>query len=256
MKKPFLLLLALVLPAPGAGQAILNVEALQGAEDEAFHAEVSGRLRLDSGNTDLFQIGGDVGLGILGDRHWIRGFGGMERLERKGKDILNNRYVHLRYNYRFSEELRTFQFFQVQANENLFLDRRWLLGTGLRYRLVGGDEARLEVGSGFMWEAERLNPEKLTGEEDPETETVRMANLLVGSGPIGERHRWVTVVYYQPTVEDFGDYRLSGELGLEMEVVASLDLNVTFTWRHDNRAPVGLEEDDLGFRTGFTYHIR
>ena len=40
MKKKLLLLLALAIPSPGAGQAILNVEALQRGEDEAVHAEI------------------------------------------------------------------------------------------------------------------------------------------------------------------------------------------------------------------------
>jgi len=238
------------------GQAILNVEALQADESEKVHAEVSGRLRWASGNTDLFQIGGDLGVGWLGERHWIRGYAGLELLEKNENNILDNRYLHVRYNYRFSDRFRTFHFFQAQANENLFLNRRWLLGTGLRYRLVGGAETRLEVGTGLMFEAERLDEEKLDPEEEANTEAFRMANLVVGSGPIGEGNRWVTVLYYQPNLEGFGDYRLSGECGLAVNLVSSLDLDVTLTWRHDSRAPSGLDEDDVGLRTGFTYHIR
>jgi hypothetical protein len=256
MKRRLIFFLILASPSTGGAQAILNVEALQADGAEALHAELSGMLRLASGNTDLFQVGGNLGLGILGNRHWIRGYAGMERLERTGKDILNNRYLHIRYNYRFSDKLRTFHFFQLQSNENLFLDQRCLLGSGLRYRVLGGTGSRLEVGSGLMWEAERLNEEKLPGPEEPETETVRMSNLLVGSGPMGEGNRWVTVVYYQPNVKELQDYRLTGEVGLNIEVIETLDLTLTLTWRHDSRAPVGLEEDDAGLRTGFTYHIR
>jgi hypothetical protein len=107
-----------------------------------------------------------------------------------------------------------------------------------------------------MLEAERLNDEKLGLQEDPETETVRMTNLVVGSGSLGEGSRWVTVVYYQPNLEGFEDYRLSGEVGLGIEIIASLQLDVALTWRHDSRAPADLEENDLGLRTGFTYRIR
>ena len=256
MTKRILLLLALACPTPGVGQAILNVEALRGSEEELIHAEVSGRLRWASGNTELLQVGGDLGLGYLGERHWLLGYAGMERLERKGKDILNNRYMHVRYNYIFAERLRTFHFFQLQANENLFLDRRLLLGSGLRLRVLGRAGNRLEVGSGLMYEAERLNEGKLVPGEDPETEVVRVANLIVGSGPLGEGAHWVTVVYYQPNVERFEDYRFFGEFGLKVQLVSSLQLDVSLTWRHDHRAPEGLEEDDLGIRTGFTYHIR
>ena len=66
----------------------------------------------------------------------------------------------------------------------------------------------------------------------------------------------MTLVYYQPEVGHFGDYRLSGEAGLDIELLSSLDLDLALTWRHDSRAPAGLEQDDVGLRTGFTYRIR
>ncbi len=256
MMRRLILLLTLALPSPGTGQAILNVEGLQGEEVEGVHGELSGRIRFVSGNTDLFQVGGALGVGFLSEHHWLRLYGGMERLEKKGKAILDNQYLHLRYNYRISERFRTFHFFQLQANENLLLDQRRLFGSGVRYRVIGGVRNRLEVGSGFMLEAERLNGERLGPGEESDTETVRMSNLMVGSGSLGEGRRWVIVVYYQPSVEGFEDYRLSGEVGLGVELIASLQLDVTLTWRHDSRAPADLEEDDLGLRTGFTYLIR
>jgi hypothetical protein len=107
-----------------------------------------------------------------------------------------------------------------------------------------------------MLESERLNDGKLGPEEDPDSETVRMTNLVVGSGSLGEGSKWVTVVYYQPNVKGFEDYRLSGEVGLGVEIIASLQLDVVLTWRHDSRAPAELEKNDLGLRTGFTYRIR
>jgi hypothetical protein len=114
----------------------------------------------------------------------------------------------------------------------------------------------LDLGTGLMFEADRLNEAKLGPEDDADKETVRMANLLVGSGPLGDRNRWVSVVYYQPDVTSFGDYRLSGEVALEFELIGALDLDVTLTWRHDSRAPSELEDDDVSFQTGFTYRFR
>ena len=254
--KRIILLMVLALPSPGKGQAILNVESLKSQEVEGIHGELSGRLRLASGNTDLVQVGGDLGVGFLSGHNWVRAYAGMDRLEQKGKDVLNNRYLHLRYNYRFTQRLRSFHFFQLQSNQNLFLDQRRLLGSGLRFALLEGASSRLEIGTGLMFEAERLNAEKLAPGEDARSDVLRMSNLIVGSGSFGEGRRWVTVVYYQPGVEDFEDYRLSGEAGLGVELIQSLQLDVAFTWRHDSRAPVGLDEDDLGFKTGFTYRIQ
>jgi putative salt-induced outer membrane protein YdiY len=255
-RRSLVLLFVLALPSPGEGQAILNVESLQGEEVEGFHGELATRFRLASGNTDITQVGGELGIGHLAQHHWFRAYAGMDQLEKSGKDILDNRYLHLRYNYRFTERFRSFHFYQLQSSQNLLIDRRQIIGSGLRYRLLEGTNSRLEVGGGAMFETERLNSAKLGPDEESETEALRMSNLVVGSGSFGEGRRWVAVVYYQPEVGNFGDYRLSGEAGLDIELLSSLDLDIAFTWRHDSRAPASLEKDDLGLRTGFRYRIR
>jgi hypothetical protein len=56
-------------------------------------------------------------------------------------------------------------------------------------------------------------------------------------------------------LDSFEDYRLLGELGISVEVTRFLDLDVAFNWRHDNKAPEGLKEDDVGLKTGFTLRI-
>lgn len=251
-----LLLTGFLLPGIAGAQAILNVENLQGEEREGARGQISVRVNLAEGNTEIFQLGGSLGGGVLTERHWIRAFAGMDRLEDDGREILDNRYLHLRYNYRFSPGLRTFHFFQLQTNQNLFLERRLLLGSGLRYRLADGDRASLDVGSGPMVEWERLDAERLEAGEGRKTETLRWTNLLVGSGLLGEGSRWTAMAYYQPSVEDMADFRLLGEIGLGVPITGSLELDVALNWRHDSRAPKGLKEDDLALRTGFTLRSR
>jgi len=251
----WLLFLLWAVPTTGHSQAILNVERLNAEESTGLTGRVASTISLKAGNTEIFQIGGILGLGFLKEQHWARGFAGLDRLKKGSEEILDNKYLHLRYNYLFGERLRTFHFLQLQTNQNLFLKRRFLFGSGVRYRLVGGGEAGLDIGSGAMMETERLDPDKLSPGEESNTETLRMANLLVGSGPVGDGSRWTAVVYYQPAFSGFEDYRLLGEAGLSVKIINSLDLTVDLTWRHDSRAPAGLEEDDLGLKTGISLKV-
>jgi hypothetical protein len=249
------LFLLLAFPAAGNGQAILNVERLRNEESAGLTGRLSSSVSLKTGNTEIVQIGGSLGLGFLAGNHWVRGFAGLDRLKKGSQEILDNKYFHLRYNYLLREHLRTFHFLQLQTNQNLFLKRRLLLGSGLRYRLAGGGETGLDVGGGVMLETERLDQERLGPGEASNTETLRMANLLVGSGPIGDGSKWTAVVYYQPALDGFEDYRLLGEAGLSVNIINSLDLTVDLTWRHDSRTPAGLKEDDLGLKTGISLEI-
>jgi hypothetical protein len=245
-------LLILALPSGACGQAILNVESLQREGSKGFGARISSNLNLTSGNTEVFQLGGSLGVGFLSEHHWIRLFGGLDRLSKGSDEIVNNEYAHLRYNYLIARSFRSFHFLQLQTNEELFLKRRFLVGSGLRYSLLKGEGAKLDVGTGAMLEMERLDPDKLQPGEDPEPRAVRMANLMVGSGAMGTGNTWTVVLYYQPVFRSFRDYRLSGEAGLGMRITDSLKLDVAFTWRHDNRAPEDLEDDDFAFKTGLS----
>jgi putative salt-induced outer membrane protein YdiY len=246
------LLLVLVFPSGACGQAILNVENLQRDDSEGFGARISSNLNLTSGNTEVFQLGGSLGVGFLSEHHWIRLFGGLDRLKKGSDEIVNNEYAHLRYNYLIAQRFRSFHFLQLQTNEKLFLKRRFLAGSGLRYGLLKGERVELDVGTGVMLEMERLDADKLQPGEDPGPRVVRMANLMVGSGAMGTGNTWTVVLYYQPVFRSFRDYRLSSEAGLGMRITDSLTLDVAFTWRHDNRAPKDLEADDYAFKTGLS----
>jgi len=249
-------LLALAIPVPGTSQAILNVERLQPGEVDGLHAELNGRLNLAGGNTELFQAGGTLGVGFRAPRHWTRVYLGIDWLRKNDSDLVDNRYMHLRYNYFLREEIRTFHFFQLQTNLNLLLRRRWLVGSGLRVQALAGEEGSLDLGSGLMYESETLQEEALEEGEKPRARTVRLSNLLAASWDPAEGTRLVAVVYHQPDVGRLEDYRLLGEVGVAVEMASSLGLEVALNWRHDSRAPGGLEDDDLGFRTGITYRLR
>ncbi len=245
-----------LLSTSGSAQAILNVERLQSSEVEGAHGELNVRANVSAGNTDLFQIGGTLGAGYKASRNWTRLFLGMERLRKNDANLVDNRYLHLRYNFFFAEGVRSFHFVQVQTNQNLLLRRRWLVGTGLRVRALGGKGKELEIGSGLMYEAETLRRSALDAGEDPETRTVRVSNLLVGSWSPREGARLVGVAYYQPDVGNFSDYRLLGEAGLSVDFTRSIQLELSLNWRHDSRAPGTLKEDDVALNTGITYRLR
>jgi len=243
-------------PGALAGQAILNVERLQSWEVEGFHGGLTGLLSLSRGNTDLLQAGGTLGTGFRREKHWARAYLGMEWLRKNEEDLVDNLYTHLRYNYLFTERIRSFHFFQVQTNQNLRLKERWLVGSGVRFRALGRPGRELDVGTGLMYEWETLQDDAVGLGEDPESETLRIPNLVVASWDLVEGTRVAAVVYYQPALLRLVDYRLSGETGLAVDIIETLSLEITFSWRHDSRAPESLEQDDITLKTGINFRFR
>ena len=70
--------------------------------------------------------------------HWLRAYAGMDQIDKEGKDILDNRYLHLRYNYRFSERLRTFHFLPTSGQREPASGPADSPGIRIRGRLLEG----------------------------------------------------------------------------------------------------------------------
>lgn len=250
------LLAALLAPAGLRAQTILNVERLQPDDVEGWHWGVAGSASVSEGNSETVDV--EVGVAVghrWTDGNWLRLFTGLEYLSERDEKLESDRYVHLRYNHRLAERWQTFHFVQLQARHASLLQRRFLLGSGIRRSIV---DRRLtfDVGTGVMYESEDLDPDADVGDHPVEARVWRMANLAVLTYPFTESVRLIGVAYVQPDLSDFGDLRTLADLTLRIALTENLDLTIQNEWRRDSRPPEGLERDDYVLRTGFSVSFR
>lgn len=238
-----------VLAGPVASQTILNVE--RGPMDEVRGAllALEGAAELRSGNEEVIDIEGGVLASYRWRRHWLRLLTGLEYLAEDGEGLLNARHLHLRYNRILGERWRTFHFLQLQGNQALLLDRRLLLGNGVRAVVLRSERRRFDLGTGLMLEDERLDPSVLAVGVPAHSQTVRVANLAVYRHELREDIDLLGVIYYQPRFVDPGDFRLLQDLALAVDLSERLALEWRGEWRHDSRPPPGVERNDFGLTT-------
>ena len=243
------------LAGPLGAQTILNVERQQPGDVEGWHWGVGGSASLARGNTENVDIDAGVVVGYRWTGDWLRMFGGLDFLSEDGEDVESDRYLHLRFNRRLTDRWKTFHFVQVQARLASLLQRRLLVGSGIRYRLLDG-RSTLDVGTGAMYESEDLDPDEEIGAHPVEARVWRMANLVVFTRPLTQSVRLIGVSYIQPDLSDFGDLRALVDLSLRISLTENLDLTVQNEWRHDSRPPGGVEPNDYVLRTGFAVSFR
>lgn len=184
--------------------------------------------------------------GTLVGRHWPRLIFGGRYLSDEEGSILDDQFVQLRYSYILSPETRTFHFLQVQKNQTLLLESRWLLGSGLRRTVLETERASLSVGTGVMGEWERFDL------SDSEKESaLRMANLAVLSWSSATGARILNVLYVQPELRKLGDVRILNDLGLSMPLTAAFRATISLEWRRDTHPPAELSKDDVSLTAGF-----
>lgn len=247
------LALALVLASPLRGQGILNVERLQAGGREGFHGAATASGSYSAGNSDVLQLDAALGAAYRGARHWPRIFAGGELLRSANGRIVDNRFVHARYGYLFSPRVRSFHFVQVQSNNNLLVEWRVLVGSGLRGEIRLLENLTLELGTGPMFERERLDPERVGAGVPVETSVVRLATVGVFRWEIGGEATLLNVLYHQPVADDTGDYRVLDDLTISMRVISGLTVDLTVGWRHDSRPPSELDRDDARLRLGMSF---
>lgn len=241
-----LLPLATALPA----QSILNVERLQPTDVSGLHARLDASASITGGNTEVVDLGGTGIAGYASAAHWVRLLAGATFLSEEGTDLVNDRFAHARYNYGLSSRLRTFHFAQIQTSLNLLLSRRLVAGSGVRWTAVQRARVSLDLGTGVMWEEERLDRERLRAAEGDLTRVLRAANLMAVRWKIRDGTRLRGVTYAQPELGEPDDFRILTDLTLSTALGGGVDLNVTFRWRHDSEPPADLDRNDFTLGSG------
>lgn len=242
-------------PDAGLAQTILNVERLQPGDVHGWHYGVEGSFNVRRGNSEHLDVLTGVVLGHRWTDDWLRVFGGLDYRSETGEALERDQYLHVRYNHWLAERWQSFHFVQYQASADNLLERRVLVGSGLRTRLIDG-ATTLDVGTGAMYEAEDLDPDRVVGTHPVDSRDWRMANLVVAVRQLTETVRLVGVAYIQPQLSAFEDLRTLTDLSVQFALTENVDLTVRGEWRHDSRPPTDVVPNDVVVRTGFTVSFR
>lgn len=149
---------------------------------------------------------------------------------------LDDGFVHLRYNHRFSRRWLIFEAFtQWQYDKALNVDSRFLLGAGPRWAIFDSDSVDLFLGTLTMYEREHRTGEK-------ETEKHRLASYISANVKIGKKKTLSSIVYYQPRYTDFSDYRVSGEASLKLGIGKMFFYQVSYQVKFDENPPGGVQK--------------
>lgn len=249
MRLVSLALLALVV-TPVAAQ--INTEQLRKDVEPGTHLQIDLGGGFASGNTDFFQLnlGGRVDYVRKNDNAFL-----VSRYDFYEVDDVvdvSKAFAHLRYNRPLAPRLLAEAFSQVERNDQTLLERRYLVGGGLRYELLERDAIGLAVGTTPMFEYERLAPAAM---EDP-SHYARLSNYVSVRLEVSETAEAFGVVYVQPRFSEVEDLRLLHESRLDVKLTEHFKLRVRAATRHDTQPPIGVEATDVMLSTGIVYSSR
>jgi putative salt-induced outer membrane protein YdiY len=235
-------------------QTIINAEKLNSAKDSlAFSLQLSYSGNRGNAVTDKFKLAPSFLL--VGKKNDLKLFGGYSVLATGNKSYLNNGFAHIRHNYKLSTRLKTFEFYQLQFNAVLLLQKREVFGAGLRYALVQKDSLKFDMGIGAMHESEFLDDESLEVGEITNTFVVRATVVSSFEWIMNEFVQINNVIYYQPYFKDFEDFRLLNDFSLTARITNRFNVSTSLTIRYDSKPPLALTNFDSKVNVGLGYRF-
>jgi putative salt-induced outer membrane protein YdiY len=162
-------------------------------------------------------------------------------------------FLHLRHIEYYSDALAWELFAQLERNEFTRLSLRALAGAGVRWTLLQQPvNHAFDLGLGAFYSAEELD--ETPGTTDGGRDNVTRGNIyLVYKYKISDNARLTNTAYYQPSIEEASDYRLLDQFGLQVDLNASLTLNISIDVAKDNQPPQNIKATDASYTTSLGY---
>ena len=243
------LFILLFMPAFLSAQ-VVNTEKLRSSGEKGWLAEAGfdfGLTRNKAGQT--LRLGSRLRLEYEeGKSRWmllgaynLTQFRNVEDPGSVPRNFANNAFGHLRYNYMMNDWLTWEAFTQYQWDEIQQIDARILSGTGPRVRLLQTDTSQLFFGLLYMFEHEESRDvfeEPVEREVDVVLNDNRLSAYLSGGFRVTETFSINHVTYFQPNLEDFGDFRISSETSLSFRISDKVSFRTFFQLMYDERPPI------------------
>ena len=162
----------------------------------------------------------------------------------------NSGMAHARYAYRINDGPWKWETYtQVQYNQLLLQKLRTLVGSGLRWKFYDKNDSKFFAGSSVFFEYEQIQAEP----SDEYNRTFRWSNYL--SWFINRpSYSFTAATYYQPSIGNFKDYRISGQYTYLFKLKKRIDFKFELTGFYDSKPPETVR--DFTFSSTFGIVLR
>ena len=210
-----------------------------------WESSANAGLSYTSGNSDTLLVTAGLETKRKGERdEWAFGAkGAYGKSDGKNNNELAAGYGQ--YNYLFNPRL--YAYARVDALYDGISDIQYQvnLSPGVGYYFIKGERTTLsgEVGPGYMWE-------KKGGVAD-DYATLRFAERF--EQKLGEKAKLWESLGYLPQIDDWGNFRLIAEVGIEAPIVKDLALRLVASDVYNSRPAAGKKENDFMLVGGVSY---
>ena len=239
------------LPLPAQVNIFTGETLKQMQLKSGWYNNISLDLAYRTGNTELLTLRTRFRSDYLSKGHHGFIFGSLQQGRKNGEFFTNKGMVHGRIIRNLTNHILIETFIQKQFNDSILLNDRNLAGGGVRFAAhPPKSRFNLYLGTGVMWEHERINDTKIGGMA---TRIIRSTNYINWTTQLDKRISTSAIGYYQVHVRRVADYRILFEGNIMFRLTTKLAFPLRLNFRYDNEPPTGIRKHDLEIFNGLSY---
>ncbi len=222
-------------------------------EKEGLDAEVSLGAKYSSGNSDTQSIGTSL-KGQYSEEEWllylIAAYSYGESNGEKDRDdgLFHLRYIHTIANTVYDYEL----YLQTEFNEFQDINKRNLAGANIR-RKFDLPFDKFYAGLGLFYSY--MEPDTVTF-FDPIHKRTKINSYISFVKKINENFSITYLGFYQPTIDDFSDYRINQVLQFNTSLTDDLSFALDISQQYNATPYHNIEKNDFRSTINLKYKIR
>jgi putative salt-induced outer membrane protein YdiY len=241
--------------------AISNIESERpGLPDQGWNGHIEFSVDGKTGNKReetytgaakvTWRKNNDILLGIV-----ERGYGTTRNVKDTDESFVHTRWIHV-----LNPSWATEAFAQWEEDEFDNLISRTLAGGGGRYVVAQEQDIfSLSVGLGGFREREKLD----LGTYDETNWTWRINSFYAYKHRLNDQVVITSTAYYQPSTDDFGNFRVLFDAALSVKLTDTLNLKVNYKVTHDSEPasnpdatpPIDNHETNTEYATSLVYNF-
>lgn len=248
--KAYTTLFIFIFLAFSANSQIVNVEKKRKDNKTGFQGTANFEFSARNTGNKLFELKNNIDLQYNNNQNTVILINNIKYLRLDKGNLINDGFIHLRYNYNLPDTsfITIETFGQAQYNANKLLSERFLYGAGARFKIFDNPKLKFYTASLAMYEYEQLSDSI-----NSLSKLVRLDLYTTANFSINNKFSLNLIAYYQPAFNNFSDFRVSGEINSRFSFTKNFALDVGYSADYDSKPPEDIQNLFYNFRTKFAF---